>query len=334
MKLEFRTLNADEVKVRIMQVFEGRNGQKAALVLYQDSRSVQNVLDDTVGPLNWQRRHTNNNTNCIISIYDEDKKMWVEKEDVGMESNVEKEKGLASDSFKRASINWGIGRELYTAPRIIVPFVDKNMKYRVSWIEYDENKRIIGIVVEELPCSYNGFTENIVFEYPKGRKNTKTPESGNKPAAKKTSATSKAKGIVAENVVPDNSAANEIKEKAKATKNEETIAKANENDKSVLDLDKMDKLSKDEQEIIASGKINLLDDGEERFREILKNKKLTDAKIEKQIKGIEELKNKTLYEFIVAEGTQKFHALKAIGLLECCDEETNKLYDLIDSIAI
>jgi len=42
------------------------------------------------------------------------------EEDTGTESNTEKEKGLASDSFKRACFNWGIGRELYTAPFIWV----------------------------------------------------------------------------------------------------------------------------------------------------------------------------------------------------------------------
>ena len=114
MKLEIRDLRADEIDCRIAQVKS--NG--LSLLLYKDARCDMNILDETVGPFNWQRTHTRDNANCIVSIYDEDKKQWISKEDTGTESNTEKEKGLASDSFKRACFNWGIGRELYTAPFI------------------------------------------------------------------------------------------------------------------------------------------------------------------------------------------------------------------------
>jgi len=77
-----------------------------------------NILDDVVGALNWKREHTRDNANCIVSIWDENKSQWISKEDTGTESYTEKEKGLASDSFKRACFNFGIGRELYTAPFI------------------------------------------------------------------------------------------------------------------------------------------------------------------------------------------------------------------------
>ena len=111
---EFRKLRADEIECRIGQIKEkGLN-----LLLYKDARCDMNVLDETVGPLNWKREHTRDNQNCIVSIWDEDKKEWVSKEDTGTASNTEAEKGLASDSFKRACVNWGIGRELYTAPFI------------------------------------------------------------------------------------------------------------------------------------------------------------------------------------------------------------------------
>ena len=114
MDLKFRALTADEIEVRVSMA--KRNG--VSLLLYKNSRCDQNILDETVGPLNWQRHHTRNNANCIVSIWDDEKKQWIEKEDTGVESNTEKEKGLASDSFKRACFNWGIGRELYTAPFI------------------------------------------------------------------------------------------------------------------------------------------------------------------------------------------------------------------------
>ena len=87
--------------------------------------------------MNWQKRYVRENANCIVGIWDEEKKQWVEKEDTGTESFSEAEKGLASDSFKRACFNWGIGRELYTAPSIFI-FPRKDIKYKNGGKEVDE----------------------------------------------------------------------------------------------------------------------------------------------------------------------------------------------------
>lgn len=114
MEYLFRDLKAEEIDVRVATVNE--NG--ATLVLYKDARVDQDILDETVGPFNWQRKHTRDNANCVVEIWDDLKGQWISKEDTGVESNTQKEKGLASDSFKRACFNWGIGRELYTAPFI------------------------------------------------------------------------------------------------------------------------------------------------------------------------------------------------------------------------
>ena len=114
--MAIRLLRADEIECRISQC----NQYGVSLLLYKDARCDQNILDETFGVMNWQRRHTRENANCIVSIWDDDKKQWVEKEDTGKESYTEAEKGLASDSFKRACFNWGIGRELYTAPDMFV----------------------------------------------------------------------------------------------------------------------------------------------------------------------------------------------------------------------
>lgn len=116
----FRTLRADEIDCRISQIKQDSNGNVTglSLLLYKDARCDQNILDETVGPMNWKREHTRDNRNCIVSVWDNEKAQWIGKEDTGTESNTEKEKGLASDSFKRACFNWGIGRELYTAPFI------------------------------------------------------------------------------------------------------------------------------------------------------------------------------------------------------------------------
>lgn len=116
----FRDLRADEIECRVAQA--KANG--VSILLYKDARCDQNILDETVGAMNWMRHHCRENANCIVSIWDEKKQQWVDKEDTGTESNTEKEKGLASDSFKRACFNWGIGRELYTAPFVWIKAED------------------------------------------------------------------------------------------------------------------------------------------------------------------------------------------------------------------
>ncbi len=146
MELKFRTLKESEIDVRVATVTE----KGVSLLLYKDARCDMNILDEAVGPMNWQRSHTRENANCIVSIWDEDKKQWISKEDTGTESFTEKEKGQASDSFKRACFNWGIGRELYTSPFIWIAAKDCNIKpkgngkvtcmdrFKVKEIEYED----------------------------------------------------------------------------------------------------------------------------------------------------------------------------------------------------
>ncbi len=99
-------------------------GGYATILAYKDARIDMQRLDDVCGALNWKREHTRDNHNCIVSIWNEETKQWISKEDTGTESNTEKEKGLASDSFKRACFNWGIGRELYDYPVIQIKLND------------------------------------------------------------------------------------------------------------------------------------------------------------------------------------------------------------------
>ena len=157
--MKFRLLRADEIDCRISTC----NSYGVGLLLYKDARCDMNILDETVGPFNWQRKHTRDNANCIVSIWDEKTKQWIDKEDTGTESMTEKEKGLASDSFKRACFNWGIGRELYTAPDMFV--FKKDLKkheetewqgkkkwtckdsFKVTEIEYDDCNRIVMVKV-------------------------------------------------------------------------------------------------------------------------------------------------------------------------------------------
>ena len=145
---KFRTLRADELDCRV-----GTCNEKGfTLLLYKDARCDQNILDETVGAENWQRDHkeVKGNLYCGVSIWDETKKQWITKWDCGVESNTEKEKGEASDSFKRACFNWGIGRELYTSPFIYIKGnTEKNNKGKdvptfrsitVKEIEYNDGK--------------------------------------------------------------------------------------------------------------------------------------------------------------------------------------------------
>ena len=151
----FRLLKENEIEARVATV----NEKGCSLLLYKDARCDMNILDETVGPMNWMRSHTRDNANCIVSIWDEKKNQWISKEDTGTESFTEKEKGLASDSFKRACFNWGIGRELYTAPFIWisadkVTLSQKNGKYTtydkfvVEAIRYDDKRQISALSIK------------------------------------------------------------------------------------------------------------------------------------------------------------------------------------------
>lgn len=132
-------LPIEAIDFRIQSI---NRGGFATILAYKDARVDQQRLDEVVGPLNWMRQHVNNNHNCIVSVWHDEAKHWVSKEDTGTESNTEAQKGLASDSFKRACFNWGIGRELYDYPLISIGLngvADKNSS-SVEWY-LDENKK-------------------------------------------------------------------------------------------------------------------------------------------------------------------------------------------------
>ena len=167
MKNMFRRLRADEIECRVQSI----TAKGLVLLLYKDARCDQNILDETVGALNWQRSHSRDNSNCVVSIWNSEIQQWVKKEDTGTESYTEKEKGKASDSFKRACFNWGIGRELYTAPFIWIASKDytasKNKdgkpttydKFEVTKISYSENGKIDSLEIK------NTKTGNTVYRF-------------------------------------------------------------------------------------------------------------------------------------------------------------------------
>lgn len=153
---DIRLLKANEIDVRVQMV----NQNYISVLLYKDARVDMKILDETFGPMNWQRHHDviNNNLFCTVSIYDEEKKQWISKQDVGIPSYTQAEKGEASDSFKRACINIGIGRELYSAPPIFITpqqgEVTQNKgkyqtrsKFYVREIEYNSEREIAYLVI-------------------------------------------------------------------------------------------------------------------------------------------------------------------------------------------
>lgn len=146
--MQFRDLRADEIECRVQSVKE--NG--LVLLLYKNARCDMNILDETVGPERWQREHyeCKGNLFCRVGINckrtNEDEVDWYEwvwKSDCGVESNTEAQKGEASDSFKRACFNWGIGRELYTAPFIWVNADKCNTKNGKCYDKFSVEKIII-----------------------------------------------------------------------------------------------------------------------------------------------------------------------------------------------
>ena len=156
--MDIRTLRADEIECRVQQV----KGNGCVLLLYKDARCDMRILDEVFGIDGWEREHqvVNGNLYCTVRVWSEKRNQWISKQDVGTESNTEKQKGEASDSFKRACFNIGIGRELYSAPFTWITLnkeeiSEKNGKYTLNYkvkfsvkeIEYDEHREISKLVI-------------------------------------------------------------------------------------------------------------------------------------------------------------------------------------------
>ena len=159
---EIRLLTADEIDVRVAQTTNYNGVVKVNLLLYKDARVDMKILDELYGPMGWKRSHQliGDRLYCTIEVWDAEKGCWIAKQDVGTESNTEPEKGQASDAFKRAGFNWGIGRELYTAPKIQVALNEKEYKdnggrinvwakFSVKTIGYDAERNISALVIAD-----------------------------------------------------------------------------------------------------------------------------------------------------------------------------------------
>lgn len=155
-----RFLQPHEIKVRVQSITKTK---KAICLLYTDARVVMDILDEAYGPMNWQRKHkmVGDELYGIIEVWDKDKKEWISKEDVGTESNTEATKGQASDAAKRAAVNWGIARELYTTPLVMVAlesgeYTDEGGKIKAPYfslkvddIEVNDKREISYLVLKD-----------------------------------------------------------------------------------------------------------------------------------------------------------------------------------------
>ena len=160
MKLKFRKLTASEIEARIGTV--SKTGSGLSLLLYKDARVDQKLLDEAIGPMNWKnsfRRDEKGRLFCTVSIWDAEKKIFISKEDVGIESYSQSEKGEASDAFKRACFKWGIGVELYATPFIWIPADKCNISpsgnkytcydtFSVKDLAYDNNDSICYLEIQ------------------------------------------------------------------------------------------------------------------------------------------------------------------------------------------
>lgn len=188
---EIRLLEPSDIEVRAQQVTQ----KGTSLLLYKNARVDMAILDDKFGMFGWQREHLfkDGKNYCRVSIWDKENKQWVTKEDVGTESNTESEKGEASDAFKRACVNIGIGRELYTAPFIWVALdeseVSKNEKsgkwqinprvnFEVKHIAYDSKRMISELEIVDR----NGAVR---YTFPR-RRSQPAPETQTKPRKRVT----------------------------------------------------------------------------------------------------------------------------------------------------
>ncbi len=171
--MEIRLLRADEIECRIGTI----NEKGLSLLLYKDARADMKILDETFGIFGWKRTHQSidGNLYCTVEIWDSEKQSWISKQDVGTVSYTEKEKGQASDSFKRACVSVGIGRELYSAPFIWVSAQKCNIqrrndklicydKFSVSEISYSKDREITALSIVNSDTGevvYSMFPKNV-----------------------------------------------------------------------------------------------------------------------------------------------------------------------------
>lgn len=153
-KTKMRTLRKDEIEVRVAST----QNNVAQLLLYKTARTDAAILDETFGQFNWQCSYSEikGNLFCTISVRDPNTNEWISRTDCGSESNIEKEKGEASDAFKRGGTRWGIGVELYSTPKIKIPIEESDMyngrfcqSFSLKDIEISPDHKITSLTIQD-----------------------------------------------------------------------------------------------------------------------------------------------------------------------------------------
>lgn len=153
-KIDMRNLRKDEIEVRVAST----QNNVAQLLLYKTARTDAAILDETFGQFNWQCSYSEikGNLFCTISVRDPNTNEWISKSDCGAESNIEKEKGEASDAFKRSGFRWGIGVELYSTPKIKIPIEESDMyngrfcqSFSLKDIEISPDHKITSLTIQD-----------------------------------------------------------------------------------------------------------------------------------------------------------------------------------------
>lgn len=175
-KIDMRNLRKDEIEVRVAST----QNNVAQLLLYKTARTDAAILDETFGQFNWQCSYSEikGNLFCTISVRDPNTNEWISKSDCGSESNIEKEKGEASDAFKRAGFKFGVGVELYSTPRIKIPIEESDMyngrfcqTFSLKDIEISPDHKITSLTIQDrrgnVRYTYNAQDNTERFDFSK-----------------------------------------------------------------------------------------------------------------------------------------------------------------------
>lgn len=159
-RINWDLMRPQDIEIRPAQIKDG----KATLLLYQDSRNTMDALDRNFGEFGWKIEYKDVGGQIYgrLSIYNEGTKEWIYKEDTGEKSNISEDKGMSSDILKRCAVRFGYGRELYSAPRIVVNDDGYGCRgYKVAEIEYDTDRNITRLILTDI-------RGNKAFEWSKG----------------------------------------------------------------------------------------------------------------------------------------------------------------------
>lgn len=179
-RIEWPLLGPKEIECRIAVCKDG----KTQILLYQNARTTMEAFDNMFGTFGWQMEYYSAGEYTLgrLGVYDDEKKEWCWKSDIGEESNISADKGFCSSTLKRVATQWGWARELYTAPKIWINNSDKFMTFNVQTIEYNTDREVSKLVITDkygkvvfdwsLGQQINTYQPNIQLEQPQPQQNS------------------------------------------------------------------------------------------------------------------------------------------------------------------